>query len=80
MTHPEAKASVINLSFFALRPSKEMYELLVATLKKAPFSATRGWGSTGRGSYPGWMTTQGFLTYFYDEVRNGAKVELMCVW
>ena len=76
MSHPEAKASVINLSFFVLRPSKDMYELLVATLKKAPFSATRGWGSTGRGAFPGWMTTQGFLTYFYDEVRNGAKVEM----
>eukprot|EP00986_Skeletonema_menzelii_P014047 scaffold8817_cov148-Skeletonema_menzelii.AAC.11 len=76
MAHPEAKASVINLSFFALRPSKEMYELLVKTLKQAPFSATRGWGSTGRGAFTGWMTTQGFLTYFYDEVRNGAKVEL----
>lgn len=76
MTHPEAKASVINLSFFALRPSKDIFDLLVATLKKAPFSATRGWGHTGRGNFPGWMTTQGFLTYFYDEVRNGAKVEL----
>jgi hypothetical protein len=76
MKHPEAKASVINLSFFVLRPSKEVYKLLVATLKKAPFSAKKGWGSTGRGPFPGWMTTQGFLTYFYDEVRNGAKVEM----
>ena len=76
MKHPEAKAAVINLSFFVLRPSKEMYKLLVDTLKKAPFSAARGWGLTGRGSFPGWMTTQGFLTYFYDEVRNAAKVEM----
>jgi hypothetical protein len=74
--HPEAKASVINMSFFVLRPSKKVYNLLLATIKKAPFSATRGWGSTGRGPFPGWMTTQGFLTYFYDEVRNGAKVEM----
>ncbi len=76
MRHPEAKASVINLSFFVLRPSRQMYKLLVATIKKAPFSAKKGWGATGRGPFPGWITTQGFLTYFYDEVRNGAKVEM----
>ena len=37
----------------------------------------RGWGTmTGRGSFPGWMTMQGFLTYYYDEVANAGKVEM----
>ena len=81
LSHPKAMASVINLSFFVLRPSKETYAMLMTALKNAPFSASRGWGLTGRGSFPGWMTTQGFLTYFYDEVRNGAKVEMnQCVF
>ena len=33
---------------------------------------------TGRGSFLGWMTMQGFLTYYYDEVANAGKVEMNC--
>ncbi|KAL7535910.1 hypothetical protein ACHAXR_006803 [Thalassiosira sp. AJA248-18] len=74
--NPQARASVVNLSFFLLRPSKETFAKLVSRYQNTPFSENRGWGSIGRGSFPGWMTTVGFLTYYYDEVANAAKVEM----
>jgi len=76
LVNPQARASVINLSFFLLHPSKATFADLVKRYQNAPFSETRGWGTIGRGSFPGWMTTQGFLTYYYDEVANAAKVEM----
>jgi hypothetical protein len=69
------RASVVNLSFFVLRPSKEIYTKLRRAIKEAAFSESRGWGKIGRGRFPGWMTTQGFLTYYYDEVDNAGRVE-----
>ena len=75
LVNSKARASVINLSFFALRPSKDTFQKLLIRYKNAQFSEPRGWGTIGRGSFPGWMTTQGFLTYYYDEVANAAKVE-----
>ncbi|KAL3782215.1 hypothetical protein HJC23_001035, partial [Cyclotella cryptica] len=74
--HPQLRASVVNLSFFILRPSKERYVKLRRAIKESQFSEVKGWGSIGRGRFPGWMTTQGFLTYYYDEVENAAKVEM----
>ena len=76
LSNPQARASVVNLSFFLLRPSKETFSTLISKYQNSPFSATRGWGTLGRGSFPGWMTTQGFLTYYYDEVANFQKVEM----
>jgi len=76
LVNPQVRASVINLSFFLLRPSKLTFNDLVHHYQTAPFSETRGWGTHGRGSFPGWMTTQGFLTYYYDEVANTAKIEM----
>lgn len=76
LVNPQSRASVINLSFFLLRPSKAKYAKLRRAYKSDPFSEGRGWGSIGRGRFPGWMTTQGFLTYYYDEVENAAKVEI----
>lgn len=76
LVNSNARASVINLSFFALRPSKLTFAQLVRSYLTSAFSEGRGWGSIGRGSFPGWMTTQGFLTYYYDEVANAAKVEV----
>ena len=73
---PLYRASVINLSFFVLRPSKETYAKLRRAIKEARFTESKGWGSIGRGRFPGWMTTQGFLTYYYDEVDNASKVEM----
>jgi hypothetical protein len=73
---PQYRASVINLSFFIVRPSKETYAKLRRALKESVFSETKGWGTIGRGRFPGWMTTQGFLTYYYDEVENASKVEM----
>jgi hypothetical protein len=72
---PQYRASVVNLSFFILRPSKEIYAKLRRAIKEAVFSESKGWGKIGRGRFPGWMTTQGFLTYYYDEVDNAGKVE-----
>lgn len=76
LVDPQARASVINLSFFLLRPSKATFKELVLQYENAPFSETKGWGTIGRGSFPGWTTTQGFLTYYYDEVANAAKIEM----
>ncbi len=76
LINPHARASAINLSFFVLRPSKTTFDHLVKSYQTSAFSEGRGWGSIGRGSFPGWMTTQGFLTYYYDEVANAAKVEV----
>jgi len=73
---PQARATVINLSFLLLRPSKATFAELVSQYENAPFSETKGWGTIGRGSFPGWRTTQGFLTYYYDEVANAAKIEM----
>ncbi|KAL7521243.1 hypothetical protein ACHAWX_007502 [Stephanocyclus meneghinianus] len=74
--NPQLRASVVNLSFFILRPSKERYVKLRRAIKESQFSEAKGWGNIGRGRFPGWMTTQGFLTYYYDEVENAAKVEM----
>ena len=76
LINPQARASVVNLSFLVIRPSKETYAKIITTYETSPFVAGKGWGTIGRGSFPGWMTTQGFLTYFYDEVANGYKVEM----
>lgn len=77
LINPQARASVINLSFFLLRPSKSTFQKLLLRYQNAPFSKTRGWGTlVGRGSFGGWMTTVGFLTYYYDEVANANKIEL----
>jgi len=76
LANPQYRASVINLSFFLLRPSKKTFDDLVERYLTGPFAKGKGWGKMGRGSFPGWMTTQGFLTYYYDEVANWAKVEM----
>jgi hypothetical protein len=76
LVNSQVRASVINLSFFLLRPSKSTFNELVHQYQTSPFSEIRGWGTHGRGSFPGWMTTQGFLTYYYDEVANTAKIEM----
>jgi hypothetical protein len=73
---PDARASVVNLSFFVVRPSKKTFKELVQSYLTSTFSEGRGWGSIGRGPFPGWMTTLGFLTYYYDEVANAAKIEV----
>ena len=76
LMNPNARASVINLSFFVLRPSKATFKTLISRYQSAQFSEPRGWGDIGRGAFPGWMTTVGFLTYYYDEVANAAKMEV----
>jgi hypothetical protein len=73
---PQFRASVVNLSFFILKPSKDVFNKMRRSIKESPFSEVRGWGTIGRGRFPGWMTTAGFLTYYYDEVDNGSKVEM----
>ena len=73
---PRYRASVVNLSFFVLRPSKDTFAKLKRAMNESIFSESRGWGKIGRGRFPGWMTSQGFLTYFYDEVDNSRKVEM----
>ena len=72
----DARASVINMSFFLLRPSKATFQKLLLRYQNAQFNEPRGWGNIGRGSFPGWMTTLGFLTYYFDEVANAAKMEI----
>lgn len=76
LINPIAKASVVNLSFLVIRPSKATFRNLISTYQSSPFAAGKGWGMIGRGSFPGWMTSQGFLTFYYDEVANGSKVEM----
>lgn len=73
---PRYRASVVNLSFLVLRPSKDTYAKLIRAMNESIFSESRGWGKIGRGRFPGWMTSQGFLTYYYDEVDNARKVEM----
>jgi len=76
LANPQVRTAVINLSFFLIRPSKSTLDELIRLYRTAPFSETRGFGTHGRGSYAGWMSTRGLLTYYYDEVANAAKVEM----
>ncbi|KAL3809740.1 hypothetical protein ACHAXA_009242 [Cyclostephanos tholiformis] len=77
LDNPEVRSTVINLSFFLIRPSRATFDRLLDLYKNAPFSEERGWGDrVGHGSFPGWMSTQGLLTYYYEEVANAAKVEM----
>ncbi len=76
LVNPEVRSTVINLSFFLIHPSKATFDRLLDLYQNAPFSGERGWGDHGRGSFPGWMSTLGLLTYYYDEVANAAKVEM----
>ena len=76
LANPQVRTAVINLSFFLIRPSRSTLDELIRLYRTAPFSETRGFGTHGRGSFAGWMSTRGLLTYYYDEVANAAKVEM----
>ena len=76
LVNPQAWVSIINLSFFLLHLSKATFDNLVLRYQNALFSETRGRGTIGQGSLPGWMATQEFLTYYCDGVVNEAKIEM----
>ncbi|KAL7546087.1 hypothetical protein ACHAWF_009422 [Thalassiosira exigua] len=74
---PQALANVINLSFLLVRPSRSTFRTLVEGYETAKFSEARGFGSLGRGPHPGWTTSRGYLTYYYDEVAGrGSRMEV----
>mmetsp|Transcript_31980 Transcript_31980/g.46877 ORF Transcript_31980/g.46877 Transcript_31980/m.46877 type:complete len:814 (-) Transcript_31980:140-2581(-) len=66
----------VNLGFFVLRPSKEVFYELLTLYKTSNYSPIHGWDDKGYGPFDGSMLTKGLLTYYYHEIRPNIAVEL----
>ena len=53
--------------FFVARPNLDVFEEMVAIVRKGDFRG--GWGGTRAGSFYGGMTIQGLLPYYFRHVR-----------
>ena len=65
--------------FVIARPSLQVYEEMVAIVRKGDFQG--GWGGTRAGAFYGGMTIQGLLPYYFMHYRPGTGREVRgCVY
>lgn len=62
--------------FFVAKPSKERMDEMVKTILKGDYERGTGWAKMQYGGYWGSPQIQGFLSYFYGEIRPEHAVEL----
>jgi hypothetical protein len=62
--------------FFVAKPSQERMDEMVKTILRGDYERGSGWGNLQYGGYWGSPQIQGFLSYFYGEIRPEHAVEL----
>lgn len=67
--------------FFVVRPSQEAFHELQMEILKGDYHRNSGWGQKQYGGFWGSAQIQGFLSYFYGEIRPKNAVELnRCIY
>lgn len=81
VANPNTKHKPVQGGLLVLRPSKSVYDELVAIIKKGDFREGSGWGGSAVGPFYGAMTIQGLLPYYYNILHPGESVDLNhCVY
>lgn len=67
--------------FFVVRPNQELFQQLVDVVLEGDYERGTGWGKKRYGGFWGAAQIQGFLSYFFGEIRPQGAVELnRCIY
>mmetsp|Transcript_24937 Transcript_24937/g.42449 ORF Transcript_24937/g.42449 Transcript_24937/m.42449 type:complete len:248 (+) Transcript_24937:1-744(+) len=67
--------------FFITKPNLDLFQQLVDNVMEGNYERGKGWGLKGYGGYWGAAQIQGFLSYFFTEIRPEGAVELnRCIY